>query len=63
VITMKREIGKKLVSLLIESPFYFKLPVKTRYFLLSKLMVQLQNSLNAYDDEKSMNERSIDDCT
>jgi hypothetical protein len=57
---MKREIEKKLVSMLIESPLYFKLPVKTRYFLLSKLMAQLQNILSAYDDEKKMNERSID---
>jgi len=57
---MKCEIEKKLVSLLIESPFYFKLPVKTRYFLLSKMIAQLQNILSAYDDEKKMNERSID---
>jgi hypothetical protein len=63
VITMKHEVEKKLVSLLIESPFYFTLPVKTRYFLLSKLMDQLENVLSASHDEKNINERSVDNCT
>ncbi len=58
VITMKSRIRKKLVSILIESPVYFTLPVKARYFLLSRLVEQLRSVLKEYDDKEGMRERS-----
>ena len=53
---MKSRLAKGLVSILIESPFYFALPVKARYFLLRRLVKQLQGVLEKYDDNKSVSE-------
>lgn len=53
---MKSVIAKGLISILIESPFYLALPVKARYFLLSRLTEQLQSVLNEYNDKEGMSE-------
>ena len=57
---MKRKIKKALVSTLVESPFYFTLPLKARYFLLSRLVEQLQSVLKKYDNRKGISDRSME---
>ena len=60
VMAMKHKIKKAWVSKLIESPFYFALPVKARYFLLSRLVGQLQSVLKKDDDRKGISDRSME---
>ncbi len=48
------------ISILIKSPFYFILPVKERYLLLSKLMENFQSVIN---EEKVTNSKVIENDT
>ena len=48
------------ISILIKSLFYFTLPVKERYFLLSKLMENFQSVIN---EEKVTNSKVIETDT
>ena len=59
---MKHKIKKTWVSKLIESSFYFTLPLKARYFLLSRLVEQLQSVLKKYDNNnrKGISDRSME---